>query len=808
MAMFINALKIAYRNLLRNRLYSLINIIGLAVGIACCLVIVLFVEDEWSYDRFNDKADRIYRMSLDRIYPDHNTTYAIIPASMGEAARDEFPEIEQMVRMWQFPGDVVFRHGEKIYEESSIMFADSSFFQVFSIPLLEGDPNTVLSQPNLIILTQSTARRYFGDNDPIGETLETPQGTFQVTGICGDVPENSHFNFDFLVSMSSLGFVINDKEYLSFSARTYLLLAEGADPANLEAKFPAMVEKYATGQIERRLGMSYEEYIEAGNGYHYFLQPLTDIHLRSHLEGEFKANGNIMYVWLFISIAFFILVIACINFMNLATARSSERAREVGIRKVLGSHRKQLVAQFLVEAILISSISILLSVVLIRFMLPYFNHLAGKSLDLNFTVQWWAGPALLFLAILIGLMAGSYPAFVLSSFKPVSVLKGAFKSTRQGTNLRNGLVIFQFAISILLISSTGIIYQQMQYTRDKNLGFDKEEILVIERANSLQDKYVTFREEILRDPSVVNAGAGNAMPGGYYFGFVLKTGTNSEVYTGRGTFMDQNYIETLGLELTAGRNFSRSFNDTLSLIINESYARMLGFEEPVGKQVTNPGNTPEQNRTFTIVGVVKDFHYQSLHEKIGALAIQDAGSNQGASAFIPVKIATSDVEQTIKGIQNKWQTLNAETPFRFHFLDQELDQMYQSEQVSGQVFATFSIVAILIACIGLFGLSTFLAQQKTKEVGIRKVLGASVFQLVVLLSREITILVFIAFFIAIPITWLLMDSWLDDFVYRITPGPGVFIAAGIMSVIIAWITVSYQSIKTAFSNPVHALRDE
>lgn len=806
--MLMNALKIAYRNLLRNKLYSLINIIGLAVGIACCLVIVLFVEDEWSYDRFNDKADRIYRMSLDRIYPDHNTTYAIIPASMGEAARDEFPEIQEMVRMWQFPGDVVFRHGEKIYEESSIMFADSSFFQVFSIPLLEGDPNTVLSQPNFIILTQSTAQRYFGDKDPIGETLETPQGTFQVTGVCGDVPGNSHFSFDFLVSMSTLGFVVNDKEYLSFSARTYLLLGEGADPDALEAKFPAMVEKYATGQIERRLGMSYKEYTEAGNGYHYFLQPLTDIHLRSHLEGEFKANGNIMYVWLFISIAFFILVIACINFMNLATARSSERAREVGIRKVLGSHRKQLIAQFLVEAILISSISIVLSVVLIRFMLPYFNNLAGKTLDLNFTVQWWAGPALFILAILIGLMAGSYPAFILSSFKPVAVLKGAFKSTRQGTNLRNGLVIFQFAISILLISSTGIIYQQMQYTRDKNLGFDKEEILVIERANSLQDKYETFRQELLRDPSVVNAGAGNAMPGGYYFGFVLKTGTNSEVFTGRGTFMDQNYIETLGLEITSGRSFSRSFNDTLSLIINESYARMLGFEDPVGRQVTNPGNTPEQNQIFTIIGVVKDFHYQSLHEKIGALAIQDAGSNQGSRAFIPVKIATDDVENTIAGIQNKWQALNAETPFRFHFLDQELNQMYQSEQVSGKVFATFSIIAILIACIGLFGLSTFLAQQKTKEVGIRKVLGASVLQLVVLLSREITILVFIAFFIAIPITWLLMDNWLDDFVYRITPGPGVFIAAGIISVMIAWLTVSYQSLKTAFSNPVNALRDE
>ncbi|MEZ4775367.1 MAG: FtsX-like permease family protein [Bacteroidia bacterium] len=807
--MISNAIKIAFRNLARHKVYSLINIAGLSVGISCCLLILLHVSDEFSYDRFHQKGDRIYRMALERIYPDRRTFYAIIPSGIGEAAKDEFPEIETLVRLWQFGQTQTFRYGEQSYEESAVMFADSNFFQVFDIPLLEGDPEKVLSSPNTIILTEETAFRYFKGESALGKILETQNGNFEVVGICGNVPENSHFDFDLLASAMNLQFFIAEKDYLSFSTVTYFMLKEGADPAGLEAKFPGLVEKYASGQIQRRLGKSYAEYVAAGNGYRYFLQPLWDIHLHSQLEGEFKANGNSLYVWLFISIAFFILIIACINFMNLATARSSERAREVGIRKVLGSHRSQLILQFLVESVIISAISLVVSLVIIQFALPGFNELAGKHLNMDAGTQWWIPVLLVFTVLIVGLMAGSYPAFVLSSFEPVSVLKGAFKSTRKGTFLRNGLVVFQFGISTLLIASTAVIYQQMQFVRTKNLGFDKDFVVVIERINALEpQKAENFREEIGKIPGVLHAAISHDLPGGNFFGYFLKASPSAEIITGRGMFADEYFPETMNLEIIKGRGFSKEFNDTLSIILNETMVNALGMTDPIGKQVINPGDTPEATQILTIVGVVKDFHFQSLHEEIAGLAIISTHNPTGFRGVVPVKISPENVPATLAGIEAEWTKINPDIPFSYHFLDDQLAQLYQSEQASGKLFAAFSIIAILIASIGLFGLATFLAQQRTKEIGIRKVLGASVSQLVILLSKEITLLVLLALVISIPLTWILMDKWLEDFVYRVNVHPGVFLMAGVIALAIAWITVSYQSFKTALSNPVEALRDE
>ncbi|MEZ4829780.1 MAG: ABC transporter permease [Bacteroidia bacterium] len=807
--MLYNSLKIAIRNLGRNKIYSLINIIGLSMGIACCLMILLHVSDEFSYDRFHTQGDRIYRMALERIYPDRKTHYAIIPSSMGEAARDEFPEIEKLVRLWQFEQPTFFRRGDQVLEEYGVMFADSTFFEVFDIPLLEGDPENVLNQPGKLILTQETAERYFGSEPAIGKVLETPNGNFEVVGICANVPENSHFDFDFLASALNLNFFIQNKDYLSFSTVTYFLLQEGADPVALEAKFPAMVEKYASGPIARQLGKSYAEYVAAGNGYHYFLQPLYDIHLRSHLEQEFKANGNILYIWLFVSIALFILLIACINFMNLATARSSERAREVGIRKVLGSYRSQLIAQFLIESMLISGISLVFALVITQFSIPVFNELSGKHLSLSEGLPWWVPLFLLACAVVTGLLAGSYPAFVLSGFEPVSVLKGAFKSTRKGSFLRNGLVVFQFGISSLLIASTVVIYNQMEFIRKKNLGFDKAQVLVVEKVGALGPQQAeNFRNEIRNIPGVLSAGISHALPGGEFFGFFLKSSPGSEVVTGRGMIMDEYFPETLGLHILQGRGFSREYNDTLSVVLNEKMVKALGLTDPVGKQVINPGNTPENTQILTIIGVVSDFHFHSLHEEIAPLAILYTHNPQGFRAFVPVKIQPDKTDAVIADIRSNWEKVSQGIPFSYYFLDEKLNQLYQSEQASGRLFATFSVIAILIASIGLFGLATFLAQQRTREIGIRKVLGASAAQLVILLSREITWLVVIALLISIPLTWVLMEKWLEDFVYRVSVGPSAFLLAGAIALAIAWLTVSYQSVKTALSNPVEALRDE
>ena len=806
--MLLNALKVAFRNLLRNKVYSLINIIGLAIGIACCLLILVHVMDEFSYDGYHAKKDNIYRMALERMYPDHNTHYAMIPATMGEAAKDEFPEIQEMVRLWAAFGDVIFQYEDDIYEESHVMFADSSFFDVFSIPLKEGNPQTALAKPNSLILTQETAKRYFGDEPAMGKTLKTNFGDFLITGVCGDVPQNSHFDFEFLGSINSLNFIVDNKEYMSFSTRTYLLLKDGTNPAALEAKFPGMVEKYASGQVQRRLGVSYKEYTDAGNGYRYYLQPLTSIHLHSQLSGEFKANGNITYVYLFLSIGIFILLIACINFMNLATARSSERAREVGIRKVLGSLRQQLITQFLVESILIASISMILAIVAMRFTLPLFNEIAGKNLDFDFAAAWWIVPSLIGVVLLVGLMAGSYPAFVLSNFKPVLVLKGAFKSTKQGTLLRNGLVVFQFGISIFLIASTMIIYQQMEFTRNKNLGFNKDHVVVVERANALNDKIETFKDEVKNLAGVVNTSSANALPGGYYYGFMVQTQTNGEVVTGHGMNVDDDFIESLDFELVTGRDFDEKFNDSLSVILNETMVRNLGMTDPIGKQIINPGNTPEQTNTFTVIGVVKDFHYESLHKEIGSLAIMHNNGPNGFQAFIPIKVNAENMSETITQIEEKWNTFSPQTPFSYHFLDEEIAEMYRNEQSSGQLFGAFAILAILIACIGLFGLATFTAQQRTKEIGVRKVLGATVGQLMILLSKEITLLVLFAFALAVPVVWFVMDKWLEDFVYKISIGFGVFVLAGGIALMIALLTVSYNSFRTASINPVKALRDE
>lgn len=807
-----NYLKTAFRNLWRKKGYTLINILGLSIGIACCLLILMHIRDELSYDDYHEKADQVYRMALERIYPDHITNYAIIPAGFADVVKQDIPEVEDVVRLRTAFGAVIVEYEDNLYEEYRVMFADSGFFKMFSIPLLEGDPEKALAEPNKAVLTQASAKKYFGTEDPIGKVLTSQFGDLVVSGVCEDVPENTHFEFDLLISFVTQGFLINQPEYMSFSSNTYLLLNEQAQPDQVEAKFPEIVEKYASGQIQRRLSMSYKQYVEAGNGYHYFLQPLPDIFLHSKLENELKPTGDMSSVYLFTAIAIFILLIACINFMNLSTARSADRAKEVGVRKVMGAFRGLLMGQFLVEAMVISFISLGIGLVLIQAVLPFFNDFAGKNLALNLGENFWWIPLMILFALIVGFLAGSYPAFVLSGFKPVAVLKGKFQHTKAGNLLRNGLVVFQFAISIILIAATMTVYQQMQFMQNKDLGFDEEQVMVIERIGSLQsqeaDKRETFRKQIAQLPEVISAGQANTMPGNYFFGFQLQPpGGSNEVFTCRGMNVDDHYFESMRMEIVSGRAFSEDFNDTLSIIFNEHAIRELGIENPIGKQVTNPANNGE-GVTYTIIGVVKDFHYQSMHENIGSLAILSTEGPNSFSAFMPVRFQTSDMNSFIAKAENTWKNMNADVPFAYHFLDEELNRLYENESRTGKMFGAFAILAILVACIGLLGLTAFIAQQKSKEIGIRKVLGASVGQIVVLLTREFSLLVLIALLIAVPAIWFGMNWWLDSFAYHIQLGISVFVTAGFIALFVAWLTVSYQSIKAAVVNPIESLRDE
>lgn len=809
-----NYLTIAFRHLMRNKIYSAINILGLAVGIACCLVILLYVNDELSYDTFHKDGDQIYRMALNRKYPGRVRSYAITPHSYAQAIKEELPEVEESVRVFYFQGaNLLFKIGETTYEEKFASWADSNFFDFMGMELLEGNPKTALVKPNTVVLTESVAKKYFGNQNPLGKILDIPNNDqdLEVTGVCPDVPVNSHMKYDLLQSSASMGNFIQQPNYVNFSAYTYLKLNPAADPATVESKLPDLVRKYASGPVQRQFGVNYDEYVAAGNGYEYFLQPIKDIHLHSNLEAEFKAPGSITRVYIFTVIAFFILIIGIINFMNLATARATERAKEVGIRKTLGSLRKQLVTQFLLEATMISLISAGLSLVFLNYLLPLFNNLAGTELSIWQIINPTFLLAFLAFGLLVGLLAGSYPAVILSSFNPLQVLKGKLISTKHGVLLRNGLVVFQFTISVILIISTIVVFNQMQYIQQKELGFNKEQILTIQGANALQTQAEAFKEELLKLPTVTSLGTCNSMPGGQFFGTSFRKEGSNETMFGSGIVVDDDFINCMQMELIDGRGFTDEFNDSLSLVINETAARELQLENPVNQRVSNTNPDPQTGEEittfFTIVGVVKDFHFQSLHQVISPIYFYNSPENQ-ANNLMTVRIAPGNFQSTIQGIESTWERFLPDQPFRFTFLDADLAELYQAEQIAQKVFSLFSLLAIFIACMGLLGLAAYMTQQRTKEIGIRKVLGASATNIVTLLSKDFLKLVGIALFIAIPVAWYWMNGWLNGFAYSIRPSWWMFALAGGIAILIAFLTVSYQSVRAAFANPIKALKDE
>lgn len=817
-----NYFKTALRSLIKQKVYTAINVIGLAVSITACLLIVLYVKHELSYDRFFSNTDRIYKLALERKYPNHTTFYSVVPHSYARAIQQDFPEVEKTMHLFGPNQNAVVtykvKEGEvKSFEEDYVMLADSSFFEFFDIELVKGDKKTALQGPQKIIISETTAQKYFGAEDPIGKVLGGDFRELKVSGVFKNLPDNSHLRFDFVGSVGGEQFqqFINRENYTGFDSHTYIKLKPGADYKGLEAKFPKMVDTYAAAQIEKNLGKSWEDYKKAGNGYRYFLQPLPSIHLDpTNIESTITPGGNLKYVYILSFIAILILVIACINFMNLATARSAERAREVGVRKVMGSYKSQLIAQFLIEAILLSIVSTLIALTFVFLVLPYFNNLVEKQLQFVFSIDVILGLAAF--ATFVGVLAGLYPAFALSSFSPVVVMKGSFSGGAKGSWLRNGLVVFQFIISIVLIVGTIVIGRQMKFMQNKDLGFDKEQMLMIKRAFALDKKTETFIEELKRMGEVQDAASTGSMLGNRneFFGQFFQTEGSSEILTVKSMVSDDEFTNLMGFHLKEGRAFTKETNDSLNILLNETAIKTMGLTDPIGKKLwqvdNNNNNGNPVNKQVTIIGVVKDFHFQSLKDEITPLVIfnSELFGRRTAGVYVAVRLKAGQFQQALPKIESKWKEFVPDQPFKYQFLDDNLNRGYADEQRSGKVFAVFSGLAIVIACVGLFGLSAYTASLRTKEIGIRKVLGSSVSEVVLLLSKDFTKIVVIAFVFAVPLSWWMMNSWLNGFAYRVNVDLTSFLVAGLLAFGIALITVSYQSIKAAIINPSKSLKSE
>ncbi len=813
-----NYLKIAWRNLIRNKNYSVINILGLAVGLACFMLIMLYVQDELGYDDFHENGDQIYRMALERKYPGRSRHYAIIPHSFAEVLESDFSEVEAVCRLFYFQGNnQIYKVDDVVYEEEYLMWADSNFFDMFSIKLLAGDPKTALTQPNSVVLTESIAKKIFGSADPLGKILEIDgnQDDWQVTGVCENVPLKSHLRFNMLGTSASLGQFLNQPNFLNFSAYTYLRLREGSDVRALESKFPDLVKKYASGQVLTQLGLDYADYQAQGNGYRYFLQPITDIYLKSNLEAELKPPGSMSRIYFFSAIAVIILIIACINFMNLATARSGSRSREVGIRKTLGSDRSQIAGQFLVEALLITTSAAAIAWCINLIALDPFNQLANKSL----TSADLLNPKYLLIlfgaTVLTGLLSGAYPALSLSSFKPLAVMQGDFMGKTKGAGLRNVLVVFQFAVSVFLIIASIFVYKQWMFTQNKPLGFEKESLLTIEGTGGFEiQEEETFKKELAKLTGVEAVSGCSTQPGSQYFGLSFRAQGAQEVTTGSGIMVDEGYVECMKMDMVAGRSFSEAFMDTASLVINETAVNELGLDDPVGKILTSSDDflNPEEGirAAYTVVGVVKDFHFQSLHHPITPLFLihNQKNFNAGVDPLITVRFSTDDYRQTLSEIGVLWSRFRPEVPLRYAFLDQDWANLYDKEITTRRISGLFTLIAIFIACLGLLALAAFTAEKRTKEIGIRKVLGASVPNLVTMLSLDFLKLVLIGILIAIPLSYYAIDRWLEQFAYRINISWSIFFLAALIAIAIAFLTVSFQSMKAALLNPMKSLRNE
>ncbi len=805
-----NYFKIALRNLTRQKFYSFINISGLTIGIAVSLLISFFVVEELSYDKFHTDADRIYQIYMKARIQGKNLDGATTCAPVAAACRDEITGVEDGIRIniWY---DVVIRHEDKIFTEKKMLLADSNFFKFFTFDLLEGNPNKILNEPNQIVLTETSAKKYFGyevgdGNSPLGKNvlMGTDKTNCEVVGIMKDPPGNSHFHFDLMLSMITWDFS-KRTQWTSNSLYSYVKLQKSADPVEVQKSIVAMSDKYVGPEIQQFIGVSLEEWRKSGDDYGYFLQPMTDIHLFSKVDGNIETTGDIAYVYLLSAISIFIIIIACINFMNLSTARSAGRAKEVGIRKTVGAPKSRLVTQFLLESIILSAISTALAIGILYLALPFFNQLTDKNIGYEFILSGYSLSAIISVMIVVGLLAGSYPAFYLTSFAPAEVLKGKVRTGTKSGWIRSSLVVFQFFISVGLIVSTLIIYKQLKMVQEKNLGFNKENVLIIDNIRTLGNNKQSFKKTIQALSGVQGVSISNFVPPHVYSNSVyFPNGIQEDGTLFYQIYADHDYLKTLGLKMYDGRFFSEDFpSDSNAVIINKKGMDMIGWVGFENNTMVEP-NPDGPFKSHKVIGIIDDFNFLTLKKEVEPLMIHLADWGN----LMPVRLTAGNINDKIKEIEQAWNAAAPGEPFDYTFLDENFNSMFRTEQRMGKIFLVFTSLTIFIACLGLFGLATFIAEQRSKEIGIRKAMGASVVSVVFLLSREFSKLVFIAFLLAIPAVIYLMNWWLDNFAYKTDIGVLSFAIGGFAALTISWLTVSYQSLRAAMANPTNALRYE
>lgn len=803
-----NYLRLTLRNLLRQKGFSAINIVGLATGMAAFVLIMLFVQNELTFDRNHRDADNVFRIELDAQIMGRAVTTTNSPIPLARALMDEVPGVEAVTRIDGFPRILVARDDRKFYEDNYFQ-ADSSIFDILSLPLAKGDPHTALSKPNTIVLTESAADRYFGEEDPMGKVLKVDNRTeFVVTGVIRQKTNRTHFRPDLIASFITSP-RYSDTEWLNNTLYTYLRLKPGTSPNAVTAELGRLMEKYVVPRIEQITGARWEDAVSAGMRYRYYLEPVKDIYLYSKAGEQLGPTGDVRYVYILSVIAAFVLVIACINFVNLTTARATGRAREVGLRKALGSERGQLVRQFLGESTFVVSISMILALALVSVVLPWFNGVSHAGL----AFAPWVFPALLGITILTGIASGIYPALVLSKFRPAVVLQGSFARGAKGSALRSTLVVFQFVISIALLVGTGIVYSQLRFLQNQDVGFQKSQVVVLPvETQTFLDSFEAFREEAEQQTGIISVASSTGLPGPDHIhqqtAFRGEGGAASDIVLSALVEVSPEYVQTLGLKIVEGRDFSAKLEtDRDNFVISEAAAAEFGWSpaEAVGKSLNQiGGNEDDSDRIGQIVGVFKDAHFNSLREPVKPVIL---GMRQ-ERRYIPVRFQPGRTADVLGSLESLWTRFEPNYPFRYFFLDADYARYYRQETRLGEIMGYFTLLAIIISCLGLFGLASYVTTQRRKEIGVRKVLGASVSGIVLLLSKDFTKLVLIACIAAFPIAYFAMRSWLHSFAYSVDIGWLVFAAAGLAALLIAWLTVGYQSIKAAVADPVRSLRYE
>ena len=796
-----NYFKVAVRNILKYKFFSAINILGMTIGVTACILIILYVSDELSYDRFHASADRMYQVGLHGKIGGQDIRTANTCPPLWRAMADEIPDVEASTRIADFWGSVV-KYGDLAFTEERVYYADSNFFNFFSFELLSGDPKTVLTDPQSVVLTREMAAKYFGDEPALGKLMIIGDTVaYKVTGIAENCPGNSHLRFNMLVSSSSVD-RLQDNIWLNNYLYTYFILNENGSLANVETRLKDLVIKYVGPEVERFMGMTIEQMEQQGGVYGFFPTKITDIRLRGTTRDSLEPSGNVTYVYFFSAVALFIIIIACINFMNLATARSAGRAKEVGLRKALGSLRIQMIGQFLSESILYSSVAVLLSVLVSYLLLPTFNELSGKQLDMQVLTHPYFIGGFVLLILFVGIVSGSYPAFYLTSFNAVEVLKGKIRAGMKTRGIRSALVVFQFGISIFLIIFTASVYLQLKYMQDRNLGMDKNNVLVVNSTWRLKNNRDAFRNAINEYAGVAKTSFTNSTFPGVNNTTVFKSAGSEQDHIMGQYYTDYDHADVLRLELAQGRFFSRDFpSDSTAIILNEAAVREFGMDNPLAEEILYNGD--DKPVRLKVIGVMKDFNFESLREEIRPLAIRFA--TWGGDLTIRYE---GNPAELIGKVETLWKNYAATEPFEYTFLDEDFDELFRAEQRMSGIFSILSGLAIFVAGLGLFALAAFTGEQRTKEIGIRKTMGATVSGLVVLLSREFTMLVILAFVPGAAAAWWIVNEWLSGFAYRTDISPWIFLLSGVAAILVAWLTVGYQALKTASANPVKALRYE